>query len=72
VPPAGKSTLRSLQFSRRRRRRPAVHLLRHTISSPGKDRKPVAAALKEIYRAVDADAGEAALTAFEEGYWGKK
>ena len=38
----------------------------------GKDRKPVAAALTEIYRAVDADAGEAALTAFEEGYWRKK
>ena len=37
-----------------------------------KDRKPVAAALKDIYRAVDAAAGEAALTAFEEGYWGKK
>src|SRR6516164_1054118 len=31
----------------------------------------VAAALKGIYRAVDAGAGEAALTAFEEGYWGK-
>src|SRR5262249_40387716 len=28
--------------------------------------------LKEIYRAVDADAGEAALTAFEGGFWGKK
>jgi hypothetical protein len=37
-----------------------------------KDREPVAASLKEIYRAVDADAGEAALTAFEEDDWGKK
>jgi putative transposase len=50
-----------------------VHLLRHSLDFVSwKDRKPVAAALKEIYRAVDADAGEAALTAFEEGYWGKK
>jgi putative transposase len=32
----------------------------------------VAAALKDIYRAVDAAAGEATLTAFEDGYWGKK
>ena len=50
-----------------------VHLLRHSLDFVSwKDRKPVAAALKGIYRAVDADAGEAALTAFEEGYWGKK
>src|SRR3954447_20551553 len=43
-------------------------------SLPGsyKDRKAVAAALKEIYRAVDATAGEAALTAFEDGPWGRK
>jgi putative transposase len=32
----------------------------------------VAAALKGIYRAVDAAAGEAALNAFEEGFWGQK
>jgi putative transposase len=37
-----------------------------------KDRKAVAAALKEIYRAVDAKAAEAALAAFEEGPWGRK
>jgi putative transposase len=50
-----------------------VHLLRHSLDFVSwKDRKPVAAALKEIYRAVDADAGETALAAFEEGYWGKK
>ena len=50
-----------------------VHLLRHSLDFVSwKDRKPVAAALKEIYRAVDADAGEAALTAFEESSWGKK
>ena len=50
-----------------------VHLLRHSLDFVSwKDRKPVAAALKEIYRVVDADAGEAALTAFEEGYCGQK
>jgi hypothetical protein len=30
-----------------------------------KDRKPVAAALKGVYRALDADAGAAALTTFD-------
>ena len=50
-----------------------VHLLRHSLDFVSwKDRKPVAAALKDIYRAVDATAGEAALTAFEDGPWGKK
>ena len=64
-----------------------VHLLRHSLDlfvgltrphwghgpfSPWKDRKAVATALKDIYRAVDADAGEAALTTFEEGSWGQK
>jgi len=50
-----------------------VHLLRHSLDFVSwKDRKPVAAALKGIYRAVDADAGEAALDAFEEGFWGQK
>ena len=49
-----------------------VHLLRHSLDFVSwKDRKPVAAALKEIYRAVDA-AGEAALMAFEDGCWGQK
>src|SRR4051812_9959430 len=43
-----------------------VHLLRHSLEFVAyKDRKAVAAALKEIYRAVDATAGEAALAAFE-------
>jgi len=50
-----------------------VHLLRHSLDFVSwKDRKPVAAALKHIYRAVDAAAGEAALTAFDEGVWGKR
>ena len=50
-----------------------VHLLRHSLDFVSwKDRKPVAVALKDIYRAVDADAGSAALGAFEESPWGLK
>ncbi len=50
-----------------------VHLLRQSLALVShKDRKAVAAALKDIYRAVDAAAGEAALAAFEEGPWGAK
>src|SRR6202158_5621501 len=50
-----------------------VHLLRHSLDFVSyKDRKAVAAALKDIYRAVDATAGEMALTAFEESPWGRK
>jgi hypothetical protein len=45
-----------------------VHLLRLSLDFVSyKDRKPVAAALKDIYRAVDAAAAEAALIAFDEG-----
>jgi putative transposase len=50
-----------------------VHLLRQSLAFVAyKDRKAVAAALKDIYRAVDASAGEAALAAFDEGLWGQK
>ncbi|QCI63626.1 IS256 family transposase [Phreatobacter stygius] len=50
-----------------------VHLLRLSLDFVSwKDRKPVAAAMKDIYRAVDAAAGEAALGAFEDGPWGRK
>jgi putative transposase len=50
-----------------------VHLLRHSLDFVSyKDRRAVAAALKDIYRAVDAKAGEAALTAFEDGLWGRR
>jgi putative transposase len=50
-----------------------VRLLRHSLDFVSyKDRKPVAAALKGIYRAIDAAAGEAALGAFEEGHWGRR
>src|SRR6187401_2249302 len=50
-----------------------VHLLRHSLDFVSwKYRKPVAAALKAIYRAVDAEAAETALSAFEESFWGHK
>jgi transposase-like protein len=50
-----------------------VHLLRNSMDFVSwKDRKPLAAALKAIYRAVDAAAAEAALTAFEAGEWGRR
>jgi putative transposase len=50
-----------------------VHLLRNSLAYvPWKDRKAVAAALREVYRAVDATAAEAALSAFESGAWGRK
>jgi putative transposase len=50
-----------------------VHLIRNSLDFVSyKDRKAVAAALKEIYRARDADAGAEALTAFAAGEWGLK
>lgn len=50
-----------------------VHLLRHSLDFTSyKDRKAVAAALKDIYRATDAAAAEKALTAFEESEWGRR
>jgi putative transposase len=50
-----------------------VHLLRQSLAFVAyKDRKAVAAALRDIYRAVDATAGEAALAAFQEGPWGRR
>jgi putative transposase len=52
---------------------PIVHLIRHSMDfAAWKDRKFVAQALKTVYRAVDADAGQAALDAFAEGPWGAK
>jgi putative transposase len=50
-----------------------VHLIRNSLSFVSwKDRKAVAAALKEVYRARTAEAGHAALDAFNEGPWGRK
>jgi putative transposase len=50
-----------------------VHLLRNSMDFVSwKDRKGLATALKQIYRATDADAAEKALTAFEAGSWGQR
>lgn len=50
-----------------------VPLMRHSLDFVSyKDRKVVAAALKDIYRATDAIAGLAALDAFADGPWGGK
>jgi putative transposase len=50
-----------------------VHLMRTSLDYVSyKDRKAVAAALKEIYRARNAEAGKAALEAFDAGPWGRK
>ena len=50
-----------------------VHLIRHALAFVSyKDRKAVAAALKKIYKAKDADAGKLELYDFAEGPWGKK
>ena len=50
-----------------------VHLIRNSMNfASWKDRKSVASALRSVYRAENADAGLAALEAFEEGPWGAK
>lgn len=50
-----------------------VHLIRHSLDFVSyKDRRGVAAALKEIYKASDAQAGAAALEAFAVSEWGDK
>ncbi len=50
-----------------------VHLIRNSLDFVSyKDRRAVAAALKEIYKAADADAGAAALDAFAESDWGRR
>ena len=50
-----------------------VHPVRHSMSfASWKDRKGLVPALRAIHRATDADAGLAALDAFEAGEWGRK
>ena len=50
-----------------------VHLIRHSMDfASWKDRKSVAQALRTVYRATDAAAGQAALDAFAQGSWGIK
>jgi putative transposase len=49
-----------------------VHLIRHSLKYvPRRDREQVARDLKPIYTAVDADAAQAALEAFDEK-WGQR
>ena len=50
-----------------------VHLIRNSMDfASWKDRKAIAAALRTVYRAKDADAGRQALDEFDAGPWGKK
>ena len=50
-----------------------VHLIRYSLAFVSyKNRKAVAAALKQIYKAKDADDGKAALDAFDKSPWGNK
>jgi putative transposase len=50
-----------------------VHLIRNSLDfASWKDRKPLAAAIKPIYTATNADVAEAELDAFEAGPWGQK
>jgi putative transposase len=50
-----------------------VHLIRNSLDyASWKDRKPLAAAIKPIYKAVSAEAALAELDAFEQGEWGKR
>jgi putative transposase len=50
-----------------------VHLMRHSLEyCSWQDRKHVAAELKSIYRAVNAEAAAQALSVFAKGPWGKR
>jgi putative transposase len=50
-----------------------VHLIRHSLDFAGsQDRKPLAAALRPIYTAPNADLAAAALDAFASGPWGTR
>ena len=49
-----------------------VHLIRNSMDfASWKDRKAIAAELKAIYRATDADVGRKALEDFDAGVWGR-
>ena len=52
---------------------PGTHLIRNSLDyASWKDRKPLAAALRPIYAAANAEAALAALDAFEDSDWGRK
>ena len=50
-----------------------MHLIRNSLDNAScKDRKTLAAAIKPIYTAANADAAQAKPDAFGQGPWGKK
>ena len=50
-----------------------VHMIRHSLDFVSwKDRKPVSAALKEVYRARDVESARENLEAFAAGQWGAR
>ena len=50
-----------------------VHLIRHSLAYANwQERKPMAAALRAIYTAIDADAAQDALDTFAAGPWGQQ
>ena len=50
-----------------------VHLIRNSMDfASWKDRKPIAAELKAIYRATDTDVARRALEDFDAGVWGRR
>ena len=50
-----------------------VHLIRHSMGfAAWKERKPVTAALKQVYRAKDAETARQKLDEFDQGPWGRK
>jgi putative transposase len=50
-----------------------VHLIRNSLDyASWKDRKPLAAAIKPIYTAANAEAAQGELDAFEQGTWGQR
>ena len=50
-----------------------VHMIRHSLAHASyRERRPLAAALKTIYRAPTEEAALAALDGFEAGPWGRK
>src|SRR4051794_17129019 len=60
-------------FPKPRSRPASYHLIRSSLAFVSyKDRRAVAGALKEVYRAKDADAGQAALEEFAQSFWGRK
>jgi putative transposase len=53
--------------------RDIVHLIRNSLEfAPWKDRKAIAAELKKIYRAIDAEAAQQALSDLEDSAFGQK